>query len=139
MITELKKSRLAHEESPVLTIQNFGWNCRVLDREDLRQFSRLYGLTVLCTPLVKSENLLCFDLRSCRLVLVDCKLSEPEVLYHAWYGCFGLLGYGQAEAHSIGLCATIPRSDLKFRTLKRRQVPIHLIGQRYWLAEQRGL
>lgn len=137
MITGRLRRRAPFPEIPALTLQNIGWNTRVLDRDDLREFCHLHGLTILYVQLTGPQKHLCFDLGTRKLVMVNCDLSEPEVLYNAWYGCFGLLGHTQTEAHSIGICAAIPHCMLKYRTLKG--VPTHLIGQRLWLAEQCGL
>lgn len=133
-----------HEESlnaplGIPALNSYGWNIRVLDREDLREFSQGNGITILYTPLARGQTHLCLSLSSqARVLLVDSNMSEPEILYYAWFGWAGLLGESGIAAHKLALCAAIPKAFLNYERLKKQRVSPALIGARFWLAERYG-
>lgn len=116
------------------------WNIRVLDRDDLHEFSQSCGITILYLPLAAGQTHLCLLLSPTRRVLIVANgLSESETIYYAWLGCASLLGKSQKSAHKMALCAAIPKPSLSHGRLKKQRVPSNLIGARYWLAERYGL
>jgi len=114
----MSEQRLLEEESLYAPLgipspYHRDWNIRVLDRDDLHEFSQSCGITILYLPLAAGQTHLCLLLSPTRRVLIVANgLSESETIYYAWR-CFTIFSRPSLPSFRTGWrsIATLPQKQ----------------------------